>query len=323
MSYEADKLARDMGKDPVTRQDVDLPRADTTPRTAGDLAGLVERQAKQYESNRDYSDYGADAGDPESIIACTIDHGEQAERIMQALVSLGYAIVPATAITTLQAEVERITKERDEARGDLSKIKSRSEQWMEDTGSAYAYVSIRDFAAVSARAESAEAELARQGAAVAIKPLAWRRERDGHLIDQPRPGYEPLYAAHDVPAIDEAELLEAAERKVKKLIATPATDKGAATEAMVEAARNEILHANVFITREHMRAALNASLGAVSAPAGWVLVPEEPSVDQIRQLFTMNSSGARTTEEARAVYQALLNLAPAAPTVQAGRVEHG
>jgi hypothetical protein len=39
---------------------------------------------------------------------------------------------------------------------------------------------------------SALASVAPSGA----EPVAWRRERDGHLIDQPRLGYAPLYAVH-------------------------------------------------------------------------------------------------------------------------------
>lgn len=52
---------------------------------------------------------------------------------------------------------------------------------------------------------------------------------------------------------------------------------------------------------------------AVEAEPGWAVIEREPNTDQIRALFTMNSALPRTTEEAKAVYQAILNLSSAPP----------
>jgi hypothetical protein len=72
--------------------------------TAGVTKGMVslretmDRSQRDYASNRDYSDYGADANDPESAIAATIDNCTQAERIMMALTALGFVVVRRAAL---------------------------------------------------------------------------------------------------------------------------------------------------------------------------------------------------------------------------------
>jgi hypothetical protein len=69
---------------------------------------------------------------------------------------------------------------------------------------------------------------------------------------------------------------------------------------------------------EKVLAALSAlasppAQGDAAQPAaeGFVLVPRKPTGEHLRALFTMNSALPRTTEEAKAVYSALLNISEA------------
>lgn len=78
----------------------------------------------------------------------------------------GYEYRPLYSATAL----ERVVRERDEARAWRKEIESASAAWMEETGQAYCYVGIRDFASVNAKLKSAEAKLAE--ARKVIEPFA-------------------------------------------------------------------------------------------------------------------------------------------------------
>lgn len=78
---------------------------------------------------------------------------------------------------------------------------------------------------------------------------------------------------------------------------------------LAEYPRNRLKDAKLM---DEAAVALSAQ-GEAAQPAAedWVLVPREPTDEHLRALFTMNSALPRTTDEAKGVYSALLNISEA------------
>jgi hypothetical protein len=81
-------------------------------------------------------------------------------------------------------------------------------------------------------------------------------------------------------------------------------------KSLIEFAIWALRKSNYLECADALAAALSTEPGEAE---GMVLVPREPNADQLRQLFSMNSALPRTTEEAIAVYHAILNCAAPLP----------